>query len=114
MFGKLVKTQGDMCCNSKAMGIQFAHIIRIKLGHLFFFAFSEYMNCNNLTTELTHFFPKPLKRKDFLLLRLIKKWRQKNVDQRRNRKGKKLSTFLIKNRPKDTINNQTPCLDLLG
>ena len=38
-----------------------------------FVAFSEYMNCNNLTNELTHFMFKPLKRNDFLLSSLIKK-----------------------------------------
>ena len=33
-FGKLGKTQGEPCCNSKAMGIHFPHNIRIRLVQL--------------------------------------------------------------------------------
>ena len=33
-FGNLVKTQSEPCCNSKAMGIQLAHNISIRLARL--------------------------------------------------------------------------------
>ena len=33
-FGNLVKTQSELCCNSKAMGIQLDHNIRIRLAQL--------------------------------------------------------------------------------
>ena len=40
-FCKLVKTQGEPCCNSKAMGIHFAHNIGIRLVQLLLFFFAS-------------------------------------------------------------------------